>query len=464
MADRKPRGIAATVTAIGLPVLAAGLGLAVGLYSAERQNWIHAAAKKGFTTAKLVLSEAPNHLAGGRPVHFLRPERKEGQGVTINETGDDGHLVLISSFFDGQTGLRLIRRDGTVVAGWPVSLSQHFPDLSYLGVAAPQTDRNVDLHGAVINPDGSVVFNYEYAGSVKLSRCGEVVWTLPHPTHHSVERAEGGGYWIGGRNHFRRDPGDPDRWFPPFTQMEGVDDYADDLILRVSETGEIVESRSVTRILYESGLEPLMTANGDSFARDGVWRTNLEHLNKIAELGTATAAAFPMFEPGDLAISLRSYNLIAVIDPDDWRVKWHQTGPWRRQHDPEFLPNGRIAVFNNNTYRTSLLTNDRFDPEAPFVSNVLELDPSDRSWHAVYGNRPGQEFLSVIRGKIDPTPGGGYLVTEFEAGRVFEIDPEGRIVWEYINRYDDAFVTEITEARSYPAAYFTVTDWSCPAP
>jgi len=55
------------------------------------------------------------------------------------------------------------------------------------------------------------------------------------------------------------------------------------------------------------------------------------------------------------------------------------------------------------------------------------------------------------------------LITESEGGRVFEVDPEGRIVWEFINRYDSDEVAEITEARIYPESYFTfnVDEWPC---
>lgn len=47
---------------------------------------------------------------------------------------------------------------------------------------------------------------------------------------------------------------------------------------------------------------------------------------------------------------------------------------------------------------------------------------------------------------------------------MFETDAAGRTIWQYINRYDEDEVAEITESRIYPADYFTVSDWSCVAP
>ena len=54
------------------------------------------------------------------------------------------------------------------------------------------------------------------------------------------------------------------------------------------------------------------------------------------------------------------------------------------------------------------------------------------------------------------------MVTEFQAGRVFEADASGTVVWEYINRHNEDQVLEVTEGRAYPASYFTIDDWTCP--
>ena len=450
--------LAKLVFILALALVCAVFVFGVGIYSGYKRNGIYRFIDAAWSDVKLVYNEAGILRPGGHALHYLQPSRQPGEGVTINERADDGALILISGFFDGGNELRLLRRDGSIVARWPVSFSALFPDVSYME-EAPKTDFNVDLHGALIRPDGSVVFNFEYGGTAKLGRCGETVWTLRHPTHHSIETAEGGGYWIPGRNFLYAD--DPEG-FPPFTRQNTDKAFEEDLILRVSEDGEIVGRISVPRLFYDNGLETLLTATGQNFDQGGIWDRELLHLNKIEELPSAMAPAFPMFEAGDLLLSIRDYNLLLVVDPDDLRVKWRQTGPWRRQHDPEFDADGTISMFNNNTYRTDLPSNGRSNPKLPRVSNILKVDPATGATEVVYGERPGQEFYSTIRGKEDPTPEGGFFITEFEAGRVFEVDAQGRIVWEYINRYDETQVLEVTEARLYPSAYFSVEDWSCP--
>jgi hypothetical protein len=191
------------------------------------------------------------------------------------------------------------------------------------------------------------------------------------------------------------------------------------------------------------------------------WDKEIVHLNKIAELSSELAEDFPLFETGDLLLSIREMNLIMVIDPDNETIKWWQIGPWLRQHDPEFKRGGLLTLFNNNTYRTDLKEGDISDVSSPRVSNIIDVNPLSGEYKILYGGKAEQKLLTVIRGKQEITPSGGLLITEFEGGRVFETDTNGHIIWEYINRYDSDHVAEITEARLYPANYFNITEWSC---
>ena len=409
----------------------------------------------------LAVRQPARYLSVAPVAELVQPARHPGSGVTRNEVGADDSLILLAGFIDGQSRLRLIRRDGTTVADWPASFNTHFPRSEFPELNAGRSDLAVDLHGAEIRPDGSVLFNYEYSGLVRLDRCGKLLWQLPHMTHHSVSPARGGGYWVPGRNLWRAgaEPVAYLPWPPPVRPAPVI---LDDLILRVSETGRITTAVSVSRVMAESGLGALLTAGRALAADREAKEFEVVHLNKIEELSAEMAPAFPQFEAGDLLLSLRDYNLLMVIDPDTWRVKWHQIGPWLRQHDPRFAADGTILLFNNNSYRLRLGRFDWPDPDASPKSNIMRLDPVTGQTTILYGDRPGEAFHSTIRGKQQPAPGGGILITEPEAGRVFQIGPERRLVWEYINRFDAELVGEINVAKAYPASYFTIDDWSCP--
>jgi len=389
-------------------------------------------------------------LTRTRPVWHLRPARDEGNGVTINETQDDDR-VLLAGFFERGNQIRLIRRDGSVVARWPLAFSRIFTDTRHLQTP-PETDWNTDTHGSLILPDGSVVFVFEYGGLVKLDRCGKVLWTVAKEVHHSVERAEGGGYWVPARRYA---PKGSEAKFPPFKPP-----YFEDTILRISEDGKVLREISLVELLYKNGMETLLTVNTEE-----ALHREITHLNKVGELSTELAKDFPMFAAGDLLLSIRSLNAVLVVDPASQSIKWWSVGPWVRQHDPQFKAGGTISVFNNNAYGSVIPTAfGRPDPSIRRVSNIIEIDPATGAHHIAYGGVKGQEMLSVIRGKHELTSRGGLLITEFDGGRVFETDRNGRIVWQFINRYDEDEVAEITGARIYPPEYFEVQDWSCPQP
>jgi hypothetical protein len=448
---------AAFFTVLGCSVV--GLSFTAGLHAGSTRNAVYRVVTAVGSTIQnsllLAAQEAPTFL-GIHPTHFLQPSRNEGNGVTINDASNgEADLILLSGFFTHTNELRLVKRTGEVVARWPVQYYRLFQDDSpFPPDSAPATDWNVDTHGALALPDGSVVFNFEWGGLVKLDRCGNVVWKLHQRTHHSVERAEGGGFWVPARRTLEGESP-----FPPFQTPFDID-----TILRVSEDGRVLGEVSVPQILYDNDLEAILTATGEKFTVDKGWDHELVHVNKVAELTSSIAGDFPLFEAGDLAISIREHNLVMVVDKNADRVKWWKVGPWVRQHDPEFKAGGTLVVFNNNAYEHVFgwdIKDQLTPPSTPRVSTIVEVNPASGSTQVIYGGREGQAFLSVVRGKVELTPRGGLLITEEDGGRVFETDASGKIVWEYVNRYSANWVAEVTEARLYAASYFTVKDWSC---
>ena len=442
--------------------LLGGLPFLFGLYSGGHRNFAFVFVKEQVDKVERAFDDVmETDLL--KPGNFLQPARYQGSGVTLNLASDKGEYLLLSGFFGEDSGLQLIRRDGALVNKWVVRYSEVFADSAYLA-DPPNTDWNVDIDGSLAMPDGSVVFNFDYVGLARIDRCGKVMWTVRHQTHHSVEFAERGGFWVPGENMVT-DAGATR--YPPFEAP-----FADSTIMLVSENGAVLREISVPGLFYENGLEALLTSAPAYYEPRGknAWNREIVHLNKIAELSSELAEEFPQFEAGDLLLSMRNSNLLMVVDPDTEKVRWWQIGPWLRQHDPEFNAGGTIILFNNNVYLNAIPggysgNTTKLTPlSVPRVSNILEVDPETGLSRKLFGESPGQEMLSVTRGKVDLTPGGGLLVTEFDGGRVFETDSQGQVVWQYINRYNDDEVAEISEARLYPAGYFQVSDWSCTTP
>jgi hypothetical protein len=183
-----------------------GASFVGGLYSAMQENAAYQFVGKVYMTIKdsiAAISDTPLLVPKG----FLQPARSEGAGVTVNERPDDDSLILLSGFFDDSNELRLIRRDGTVIRRWPVEFSHYFPEPRHLRTP-PATNWNIDLHGALVEPNGSVVFNFDYGGLVNKSPRRYDLDTA-HLIHHLSSGSQGLPVPAGGTSH-------GDSAYPPF--------------------------------------------------------------------------------------------------------------------------------------------------------------------------------------------------------------------------------------------------------
>lgn len=416
-------------------------GVAVGAY----RIFPFPILKYGIDSVQQVWAER-RMITGTRPDDLLERRRYDGDGVTrFDEKRAVPGLTFMAGFFGDTNELRLIELDGTIVRRWPAPYYDFFQSTDHIAPErlVPARDWNANIHGSLALPDGSVVFNYNYNGTVKLDRCGEVVWTVRRMTHHALERASDGGFWVPARQYVETG-GD----FPLF---EGP--YEEDFIYKLSAEGDVLSEISVPKLLFDRGLLPLWLANGQFWVRN-IPTNELVHLNDIEELSEELAPAFPMFEAGDLMVSLRQLNLIFVVDPDTHEIKWHKTGPWIRQHDPDFLADGTISIFNNNA-------DDTDDGSILGGSSIMVVDPATGVVKTVYGGTPDQPMYTHLRGVHQYLAGGNILITEDGGGRVLEVDARGEVVWEYVNRYDEESVARVSNAIRYPRDYFTVEDWSC---
>lgn len=368
--------------------------------------------KQAYSTAKDLGGHWENDL-GLVPTRQLAKAMHEGAGVvTQNSDKMQPGLTFMAGFFDGDIGAVLIEPDGTLVHRWVIKYTEIWPKRDYLKDAVPLTDWNVFLHGIVALPDGSIVFNFDAGESlVKMGRCGKVKWKLGHGIHHSVFLAEDDTFWVPLGNN----------------------------IAQISPTGEQLRVIKPTKMIRDNGLEGLFFIRDLSAAKI--------HPNDVEILSEEDADAFPLFEAGDILYSMRDINMIMVFDPDTEVVKWYQHGPWLRQHDPDFLPDGTISIFNNRM--------------GGGYSNIMTIDPVTRETKVIYESRKDPIFYTGMRGKHEHLANGNMLITQAQKGRAFEVTEDGEIVWDYINRYDDKRVAVISKAIRYDPDYFSeVDDWS----
>jgi hypothetical protein len=113
------------------------------------------------------------------------------------------------------------------------------------------------------------------------------------------------------------------------------------------------------------------------------------------------------------------------------------TGPFVGQHDPDFLPNGHIMLYDN-----------RLTGAVPRLGNtrLLEIDPVSRAIVWSFEGTGDQVFYAHSRGEHQLLPNGNILLVDPHGGRLLEIAPAAgnRTVWEWVNLLGQGEVGLIT--------------------
>ena len=127
---------------------------------------------------------------------------------------------------------------------------------------------------------------------------------------------------------------------------------------------------------------------------------------------------------GDILISMRHTDTVAIIDKATGDVKWRWgPGEIAHQHDASLLDNGNILIFDNGCQRRGY---------GPTYSRVVEVNPATGKIEWEYKSDPPTDFYTAIEGGCERLPNGNTLITESTKGLVFEVTHKGEIVWEYV--------------------------------
>ncbi|MEM6823746.1 MAG: arylsulfotransferase family protein [Pseudomonadota bacterium] len=311
--------------------------------------------------------------------------------------------------------VRLIDETGSIAHVWPLKEE-----------ITPRT------HGLVALPDGSLVLvtsggpTGDSGTIARVDACGDRIWQNHGQYHHQVHLSDDGSLWT---------------WFSPahhnghFQSMVQVDPTTGAVLRDLSLNDVASASRRNALILrIPDGFDFRHRASLPSDIAADIW-----HPNDVEPLPAEMADAFENFEAGDLLISLRNIDLVAVIDPETLDIKWWQSGPWSRQHDPDFMADGTIEVYDNATSfgRSSIVTVD------PVTGETWRRHPSD-----------SHHWYSKSQGMHARLPNGNSLITVPWEGRVIELDADGELVFEHRFMVSDAQTGRSSNALWLPLGYF----------
>ncbi|MDP9899603.1 aryl-sulfate sulfotransferase [Variovorax ginsengisoli] len=323
-------------------------------------------------------------------------QRRRGVGLIAHDPAASagGYTLIAPQTAAGN--VYLIGIDGEVVHQWkmPLRAGRH----------------------AVILPNGNMGYNGNHANSPDLYAAwsmwhggdfsevtpdGEVVWHYEDPTHHHDAK------WLANGNLLYAACAPVPAGFAervPGGTAHGPDETMyGDVIREVSRTGELVwEWKSWEHLKPE-----------DFPIHPGFGRYHWPLINGL-----------DIDADGRVLMSLRTTAGIIGVDKASGDVKLHiPPSVVSHQHAPQALPNGHILTFDNGNFRTGAHV---------AFSRVLEIDPKDNRVVWAYADEMVNAFYTAFMGNAQRLWNGNTHITESATGRLFEVNPEGEVVWEYI--------------------------------
>jgi hypothetical protein len=331
---------------------------------------------------------------------------REAKGVVQHDRRSvaAGYNLLLSGH---APAAYLLDMDGEVIHSWAATFEDFWPGRKETAADIRRASRWKRAH---LFPNGDLIAMFESYGLVKLDRRSRILWRFTGPVHHDLDVDEHGRIFTLLRRAHR---------------IERIDKDAltiEDFLVILDSDGRQLEEISILEALerssYASLLKVRAAAGGILYTRGDVL-----HTNTVTLLNGRLASRHPSFKKGNVLLALRSLDLVAVLDPKKREVVWGLTGMWIRPHEPVLLENGRLLLFDNAGWTRG----------SGELSRALELDPVTQELKWSYTGPP--DFHSTICGLVQRLPNGNTLITVSTEGRVVEVTPAGRVVWEFLNPY-----------------------------
>ncbi|MEQ8966243.1 MAG: arylsulfotransferase family protein [Azospirillaceae bacterium] len=345
------------------------------------------------------------------------PARDDTPGVVAHAPGlTAGGYTLFTSGVGPSAWL--VDMDGSLRHSWHLPVAAVWDEAwdARSPHAGPPPPERVHWRRAHVFPNGDLLAIYYVAGRtpwglglVKVDRDSRLLWSYPGAVHHDLEVAPDGRIFTL-TQEILTEP-------RPGFEALGAPLIVDHVTILSPDGAEVERIPLIDAFADSPFAEALVLLQSD---RTSLAAGDVMHANAIDVLDRAEAAVLPFAEPGQILLSLRSIDALALLDPRQRRITWMMTGSWRRQHDPDILPDGRILLFDN-----------RGGLAGGATSRVVEIDPATGGVVWAYDGEPDRPLWSAIRSAQERLANGNTLITESDAGRILEVTRTGAIAWDF---------------------------------
>jgi len=339
----------------------------------------------------------PRRREKRRGVIGLQRERTT-EGLTLILVGESAHLIDL---------------EGNIRHTW---------HLDYDKIITPEQQRNskarvprVYWKPARVFPNGDLLVMVDLKGVtpqgvalVRLDRDSRPLWIFNGKVHHDFDIAADGKIYVLGQGLRAAAPAG--------LKLRGP--LIDERLFVLSPDGKLLRDFSLLDAFAGTPYARLVNAiKGGVRYKKGDYL----HSNNLDIADAATAARFDFVSEGQVLLSMRELSTLAILDMQSEKIAWVRRGSWFQQHDPDFLENGNLLLFDNQG-----------DWKRGGKSRVLEYDPTTEAIVWQYPGPKGGWLWSAARSEQQRLPNGNTLINENEGGRLLEVTVDGDLAWEYI--------------------------------
>ena len=277
-----------------------------------------------------------------------------------------------------------------------------------------KSDVQARAHHPLLTDDGGLLINDGILN--KIDACSNLIWQNSHNWfHHSIEEGVDGDIWV------------PTHLYPQHLDSSIIGlgsqnngGFLDDAIMKLSSDGRILFEKSVSQILIDNHLEPLLFSIGTpQFSSDPIHLNDIQPVTKDSEF----------MKKGDLFLSLRHQSLVLLYRPKTNKIIWKTFGKSFHQHDVDILSGSKISIFNNNS-------KNGFDGDFVDNHNEVLIYDFEKDEHVSYlkNSLAVAEVKTNTQGLNQILPNGNMFVEETNFGRILFYTADGQLKWSYVNR------------------------------
>ena len=267
----------------------------------------------------------------------------------------------------------------------------------------------------LITEEGDLIFQSHRGPLVKINFDGEIIWVNDEDIyHHSINTDLDQNIYV------------PIHKVPltkKVCEYVGVSEcgkkfFLDDAINILNKDGKIIFSKSISEIFIENEMSGRIFSQ-ENFRRDPI------HLNDIQPVLTSTQ----YFEKGDLFLSLRNSSMVVLYRPITNKIVKIIEGSFSYQHDVDILDEKTISIYNNNSF-SNYKNLEKLKNNNEIVTYNFETDSFSKKFEDTFKKN---KINTPTQGLADFLEDGSVMVEDSDNGRIFYINSEGDIIWEFNN-------------------------------